>query len=83
MIPWKEYFVDYRSISDHRVFLGDGKDIPAIGIGTIRFQVHGKTVELRDVLHVPDLDLMLLSIRAHRRRGRHYVHIISSRICQL
>ena len=45
MMPWKEYFTEYWDLENHRVYLGDGKPVPAVGIGTIRMMLDGHGVE--------------------------------------
>ena len=60
---------DYEPLSTRHVEMGDGRRVPIAGRGTVEFVVDGHRVRLADCYHVPDLDVHLLSIRVHRRRG--------------
>ena len=68
MDPDRSHFETYTPLTNSVVRLGDGSTVPVEGRGTIAFRLGGRTVRYRDVLHVPALDVMLLSIRVHRRR---------------
>jgi hypothetical protein len=61
-------FEVYQPIDNGYVAMGDGSEVPALGRGTIVFTVDGHSVRLKDVLHVPALDVTLISIRVHHRR---------------
>ena len=67
----RRVFLDssYRVCHDRYVEMGDGSRVPILGSGTVKFQLAGQVVRLSDCLHVPSLDVNLLSIRTHRRRG--------------
>ena len=41
-----------------------------MGVGTIRFRIGSKIIQLNNVYHVPRLDMPLLSMRVHRRRAQ-------------
>ena len=43
-------------------------EIPVAGKGTVCYALDGHVIRRKDVLHVPDLDVSLMSIRLHRRR---------------
>ena len=64
-------FVDdeYEPVSHQFVEMGDGRRVPIVGKGTVQFDLGGHSVRLADCYHVPQLDVHLLSIRVHRRRG--------------
>ena len=69
---WDRSFFDdvsYEELADQYVEMGDGSRVPIVGRGTVSFLMDGHYVRLSDCLHVPDLDVHLLSIRTHRRRG--------------
>ena len=59
----------YESLVEQYVEMGDGSRVPIAGRGTVSFLMGGHSVCLSDCLHVTDLDVHLLSIRVHRRRG--------------
>jgi hypothetical protein len=67
----KGLFYYYKDISaeGRHVIVADDATIPILGLGHVRFNLAGRTVELRNVLHVPELQMPLLSVRTHRRRG--------------
>ena len=64
-------FVDteYEEVSGQFVEMGDGRRVPIAGRGSVQFHMDGHSVRLADCYHVPDLDVHLMSIRVHRRRG--------------
>jgi hypothetical protein len=62
------YYKDLSSANRHVVVADDTK-IPIRGLGHVRFSLAGRTVELQNVLYVPGLQMPLLSVRTHRRRG--------------
>ena len=67
----RELFYHYKDLSHEgrEVVVADDTTIPILGLGHVRFNLAGRMVELRNVLHVPDLQMPLLSVRTHRRRG--------------
>ena len=60
---------DRNTTAERRGDLGDGKPILAAGVGVVCFVLNGKTIQLKNVLHVPDLDIMLLLVHLHCCRG--------------
>ena len=65
----EELFTTYVRAHNEFVELGDGHSIQIMGRGTVEFTLDGHRVRLLNCLHVPQLDVHLLSIRLHRRRG--------------
>ena len=71
MCPIKEFFEDYIPNTDNNhITVADRRRIHVVGRGTLRIILGGHPVRLRNFLHVPDLDMFLLSTRIHRRRGQ-------------
>ena len=71
MCPIKEFFEDYIPNTDNNhITVADRRRIHVAGRGTLRIILGGHPVRLRNCLHVPDLDMFLLSTRIHRRRGQ-------------
>jgi hypothetical protein len=71
MCPVKEFFEDYIPNADNNhITVADRRRIHVAGCSTLRIILGGHPVRLRNCLHVPDLDMFLLSTRIHRRRGR-------------
>ena len=68
MEPGRHRFETYTPLSNRSVALGDGVEIPVAGKGTVCYALDGHVIRRKNVLHVPDLDVSLLSIRLHRRR---------------
>ena len=69
MIPDKTAFVSYHRVNK-RVRMGNGAYAPVLGRGTAVFALNGHAVLIRNVLHVPALQLPLYSLRAHlKQRG--------------
>jgi hypothetical protein len=70
MCPHRDMFVDYRDIREERQYvrLGDeNKRILIHGRGTMVLKVDGRTLAYAHTLHVPQLSVILLSTRVHRR----------------
>ena len=67
----RDDFAVYSDISGTGRFvtLADDSKVPIMGVGTVQIRLAGKVIRLNDVFHVPRLDMCLLSIRVHRRRG--------------
>ena len=71
MCPIKEFFEDYVPYTDNsHITVADRRRIKAVGSGTLRIILGGHPVRLRNCLHVPDLDMFLLSVHIHQRRGQ-------------
>src|ERR1700733_9361785 len=63
MSPVREWFTTYRKIEPQKVYMGDHKSAIGIGVGTIKMCVEGgRSIEVQDVLHVPQFTASLLSI---------------------
>ena len=69
MCPLREAFQDYVPLKSGYVTVANNARVPCLGRGTICLRLGGKTVRLRNALHIPDLDMTLISSRVHRRRG--------------
>jgi hypothetical protein len=70
MAPYRDMFVEYTDLQGHGlvVRLGDEeKMIPIVGRGTLCINILGHHVAYADALHVPDLSVILLPSRVHRR----------------
>jgi hypothetical protein len=70
MGPYQDMFSDYVDVRDQGlvVRLGDkNQTIPIAGRGTLKINIQGHHVAYAHALHVPDLSVILLSSRAHRR----------------
>jgi hypothetical protein len=66
MLPDYSAFVSYKRCHNETVTLGDRTQLPIKGRGKAVFQLNGKTILVRDALHVPDLRAPLYSLRKHR-----------------
>ena len=67
----KEFFEDYIPNTDNNhTIVADRRCIHVAGSGTLRINLGGHPVRLRSCLHVPDLEIFLLSTRIHRHRGQ-------------
>jgi hypothetical protein len=70
MCPIKEFFKEYIPNTDNNhITVTDRRRIHVAGHGTLRIIVGGHLVRLRNCLHVPDLNMFLLSTRIHWRCG--------------
>jgi hypothetical protein len=70
MCPLRESFVTYTPLDNCYVTLANSEKTKCAGRGTVSLQLQDRTVQLNNVLHVPDLEMTLLSVRSHRRRGQ-------------
>jgi hypothetical protein len=69
MNPFHEAFISYKSLPPgHYMELANGRKVPVIGIGRTLQNISGKIISLMEVLHVPQLHSLLLSVRTFRRR---------------
>uniref|UniRef100_A0A3Q7IYR6 Retrovirus-related Pol polyprotein from transposon TNT 1-94-like beta-barrel domain-containing protein n=1 Tax=Solanum lycopersicum TaxID=4081 RepID=A0A3Q7IYR6_SOLLC len=69
-VPNKEYFIDYRAGDFGSVKMGNQSSASIVGIGDIRVQTNvGCYLTLRDVRHIPDLRLNLLSANVLDEEG--------------
>ena len=65
MIPDKLCFVSYKSVTGLSVRMGNNSFVPVLGRGTATFELNGKRLLVRNVLHVPGLAVPLYSLRKH------------------
>jgi hypothetical protein len=70
MCPLRQSFVKYTPLDNCYVTIANSEKIKCAGRGTVFLQLGNKAVKLANVLHVPDLEMTLLSVRSHRRRGQ-------------
>lgn len=70
MCPLRPSFITYTPLVNCHVTIANSEKIPCSGRGTVILTLRDKTVKLANVLHVPDLEMTLLSVRSHRRRGQ-------------
>jgi hypothetical protein len=66
MLPDYSAFVSYKKCHNESVTLGDETQLPIMGRGKAVFMINGKTIQVRDALHVPGLRAPLYSLRKHR-----------------
>ncbi|KAL4270082.1 hypothetical protein GQ457_HM000150 [Hibiscus cannabinus] len=68
--PYKEYFTTYKSGDFGAVKMGNSSSAGIVGIGDVQIKTSsGSTITLKDVRHVPDLRLNLLSGIALDKQG--------------
>ena len=65
MVPDKSCFISYKSVSGLSVRMGNNSFVPVLGRGTAVFELNGKRILVRNVLHVPGLAVPLYSLRTH------------------
>ena len=70
MCPLRESFISYTPLDNCYVTIANSEKIKCAGRGTVFLKLRDKAVKLANVLHVPDLEMTLLSVRSHRRRGQ-------------
>ena len=68
MFPERSSFISYHRSAKSRVRLGNNSFAPILGEGTAIVSLNGKTVMVRDALHVPGLHSPLYSLRAHAKQ---------------
>ena len=61
---------DYVTCNDIFVLIGDNSEIPVLGFGTSHMKTNGRIVRLMNTLHVPDLDVDLISCKRHGSKGK-------------
>ena len=84
MVIHRDAFTSYRPLDNTFITVADGATkLPVEGIGTAVLRLGANTVRLKDVLHVPSLQISLLSVRRHRRRGQGCSMIADSSGCFL
>jgi hypothetical protein len=70
MAPYRDMFTDYVDLQGKGLVVklgNEDKTIPIAGRGTLAIQMQGHQVAYADALHVPDLSIILLLSRVHRR----------------
>ena len=68
--PHKEYFTTYKAGDFGVVKMGNSSFSDVVGIGDVQIKTSsGSTIILKDVRHVPDLRLNLLSVAALDKQG--------------
>jgi hypothetical protein len=65
MHPYRVDFERYQKVSGQYVEMGDGTRVAVAGRGTVVYKIGGYQVRIKDVLHVPELDVALLAILLH------------------
>jgi hypothetical protein len=65
MVPDKSCFISYKLVSGLSVRMGNNSFVPVLGRGTAVFELNGKRLLVRNVLHVPGLAVPLYSLRTH------------------
>lgn len=84
MIKERSAFTDCTELSNTCILAADDTPIQVAGRGTaILVMKNGKTMRLKDCLHVPELVMTLLSVRVHRRRGAGCCFIADCEGCTL
>ena len=72
----KSFFVTYAPSTNQRISVGDARDIPVDGLGSIQLRVklpNGyRTVTLHGVMHAPRLAMNLISLSALQKEGVEY-----------
>ena len=64
-----------------QVEVGNGKLLPITNIGKLHIQTHHRPLTLNSVLHVPQLEHNLLSIRRLCRENNYHVQFSDSTFC--
>lgn len=68
--PNKEFFTSYKAGDFGKVRMGNSSNANIVGVGDVCIQTNvGCTLTLKDVRHVPDLRLNLISVHALDRAG--------------
>lgn len=66
MLPDYYAFIYYRKCFHCFTILGDNTKLPILDEGTAVFSLNGKTIMVRDAIHVPDLRAPLYSPRKYK-----------------
>jgi hypothetical protein len=70
MVLMRQAFLTCTPLKDCYIMISNSKQIQCAGRGTVVLTLCDKTVKLCNVLHVPDLEITLLSVRSHQRQGQ-------------
>jgi hypothetical protein len=73
----------YIKLTDCYVLGANNVKIPCLGRGSVSITLGDRPLLLRNVLHVPNLDMPLLSCRVHRRRGQGCSFVADTKGCFL
>ncbi len=65
MLPDCLAFISYKSVQHLCVWMGNNSYAPVLGRGTAIVSLNGQRLLIRNVLHVPALQVPLYSLRAH------------------
>jgi hypothetical protein len=65
MFPDRQAFISYHPTPNCYVELGDGTKLKQVAKGTAKVLLNNKVILLRNVLHVPQLNEPLYSLRCH------------------
>jgi transposase InsO family protein len=85
MSPFRDRFLNYRSIPPRAITAADKRVFYAIGMGDLRIEVpNGKSstpIMLKDVLHAPDMGITIVSINRITKAG--YQLLFDEESCQI
>jgi hypothetical protein len=83
MDPRRQVFTDYIKLTNCYVLVAKNVKILCLGRGSVSITLSDIPLLLRNVLHVPNHDMPLLSCRVHRRRGQGCSFIAGAKGCFL
>jgi hypothetical protein len=83
MDPRRQVFTDYIKLTDCYVLVANNVKILCLGRGSVSITLGDRPLLLRNVLHIPDLDMPLLSCRVHRQRGQGCSFVADTKGCFL
>jgi hypothetical protein len=83
MDPRRQVFTDYIKLTGCFVLVANNVKIPCLGRGSVSITLGDRPLLLRNVLHVPDLDMPLLSCNVHCRRGQGCSFVADAKGCFL
>jgi hypothetical protein len=69
MVPDRGAFISYMSIQGLRVRMGKNSFAPVLGRGMAIISLNGQRLLIRNVLHVPGLQVPLYSLQTHLRQS--------------
>jgi hypothetical protein len=83
MDPCRQVFTDYIKLTDCYVLVANNVKIPCLGRGSVSITLGDRPLLLRNILHVPALDMPLLSCCVHCRRGQGCSFVADTKGCFL
>jgi hypothetical protein len=83
MDPQHQVITDYIKLTDCYVLVANNVKIPCLGRGLVSITLGDRPLLIRNVLHVPDLDMPLLSCCVHRRRNQGSSFVADAKGCFL